>query len=162
VCDSKYDENEDAAPAPLDDVKDGRLDFAVICLEQAAGLTAPPQQRSTPRRWIDIQDLANPPDPQAQMLIAHFPGGADLRTLSRLFDRHSNGSRRVRYLTPAVLGSSGAPCFTVDWKPYAIHNAGYTAARINQGVPLSLIVQAFGGAGALKAAQSAGRPLLPP
>ncbi len=161
VFDSKQDDQEDLAQMPLDDIQDGRLDFAVICLDQPAGLTAPIQQRSIPRKWIDIRDLANPPGPQAQMLIAHYPGGADLRLSVGLFDRHSNCSRRVRYLTPAVVGSSGAPCFTVDWKPYALHNAGYAAAHVNQGVPLALIVNAIGGVSALKDAQEAKRPLLP-
>ena len=161
VFDSKQDDHEDTAKLPLDDIQAGRLDFAVVCLEQPAGLTAPVQQQSTPRKWIDIRDLANPPGPQAQMLIAHYPGGADLRLSVGLFDRHSNGSMRVRYRTPAVLGSSGAPCFTVDWKPYALHNAGYAAANVNQGVPLALIVNAIGGVSALKDAQDTKRPLLP-
>jgi hypothetical protein len=161
IFDSKQDDREDLASAPLDDIQDGRLDFAVLCLDQPAGLTAPIQQRSTPRKWIDIRDLANPPGPQAQMLIAHYPGGADLRLSVGLFDRHCSGSLRVRYHTPAVLGSSGAPCFTVDWKPYALHNAGYAAAHVNQGVPLALIVKAIGGVRALQDAQETNRPLLP-
>ena len=161
VFDSKQDDMEDSASAPLEDVQDGRLDFAVICLDQPAGLTAPIQQRSTPRKWIDIRDLAPPPQPQAQMLIAHYPGGSDLRLSVGLFDQHSNHSRRVRYLTPAIVGSSGAPCFTIDWKPYAIHNAGYSAVQVNQGVPLALIVEAIGGVSALKDAQETLRPLLP-
>jgi hypothetical protein len=161
VFDSRQDDHEDAALAPLDDIQPGRLDFAVICLEEPAGLTAPAQQRSTPRKWIDIRDLAKAPGPQAQMLIAHYPGGADLRLSVGLFDQHSKGSLRVRYRTPAVVGSSGAPCFTVDWKPYALHNAGYSAAHVNQGVPLALIVNAIGGVSALKDAQDAKRPLLP-
>lgn len=161
VFDSRQDDHEDAALAPLDDIQPGRLDFAVICLEEPAGLTAPAQQRSTPRKWIDIRDLAKAPGPQAQMLIAHYPGGADLRLSVGLFDQHSKGSLRVRYRTPAVVGSSGAPCFTVDWKPYALHNAGYSAAHVNQGVPLALIVNAIGGVSALKDAQDTKRPLLP-
>lgn len=161
VFDSRQDDHEDAALAPLDDIQPGRLDFAVICLEEPAGLTAPAQQRSTPRKWIDIRDLAKAPGPQAQMLIAHYPGGADLRLSVGLFDQHSKGSLRVRYRTPAVVGSSGAPCFTVDWKPYALHNAGYSAAHVNQGVPLALIVNAIGGVSTLKDAQDAKRPLLP-
>ena len=161
VFDSRQDDYEDAASAPLDDIQPGRLDFAVICLDEPAGLTAPAQQRSTPRKWIDIRDLAKAPGPQAQMLIAHYPGGADLRLSVGLFDQHSKGSLRVRYRTPAVVGSSGAPCFTVDWKPYALHNAGYSKASMNQGVPLALIVNAIGGVSALKDAQETKRPLLP-
>ncbi len=161
VFDSKYDEKEDSSTEPLDDVLEGRLDFTVICLEKLAGLTAPMQQKSTPRNWIDIRNLAKPPQRQAQMLIAHYPGGADLRLSVGLFDTHSKHSRRIRYLTPAIVGSSGAPCFTIDWKPYAIHNAGYSAVHVNQGVPLFQIVDAIGGVDALKTAQETERRLLP-
>lgn len=161
VVDSKQDDRENSSNLPLDDLQEGRLDFAVICLAELAGRTAPKQQQSTPRNWVDIRELANPPKPQAQMLIAHYPGGADLRLSVGLFNKHSNCSRRVRYLTPTVLGSSGAPCFTIDWKPYALHNAGYPSAYVNQGVPLALIVKAMGEKEALKDAQVAERNVLP-
>lgn len=142
---SKQDPNEDTQRIPLDDVKEGLLDFAVICLAEPAGNMAPKWRKSIPRGWIDIDKLATPPNIQAQMLIAHHPSGADLRLCVGLFDKHANKARRVRYQTPTVIGSSGAPCFTVDWRPYALHNAGYPAVPINQGVPLELIRQAIGG-----------------
>jgi Trypsin-like peptidase domain len=142
---SKQDPDEDTQQTPLDDVKDGLLDFAVIGLDEPAGNMAPKWRKSIPRGWIDIDKLAAPPNIQAQMLIAHHPGGADLRLCVGLFGKHANKARRVRYQTPTIIGSSGAPCFTVDWRPYALHNAGYPAVSINQGVPLELIRQAIGG-----------------
>lgn len=159
--DSKFDDRENEATQPLDAVEDGCLDFAVICLSELAGQKAPKLQKGAPRNWIDIRDLAAPPTPQAQMLIAHFPGGADLRLSVGLFDKHSNCNKRVRYLTPTIIGSSGAPCFTIDWKPYALHNAGYSAVHVNQGVPLSQIVTAIGGIDSLTSAQATERHLLP-
>lgn len=142
---SKYDPDEDSQATPLQDVKDDHLDFAIICLDEPAGNMAPKWQKSIPRSWIDIDKLAETPSVQAQMLIAHYPGGADLRLCVGLFGDHAREARRVRYQTLAILGSSGAPCFTVDWKPYALHNAGYPAVPINQGVPLKLIRLAIGG-----------------
>lgn len=156
---SKYDPNEDTQATPLDNVTDGHLDFAIICLNEPAGEMAPKWQKSIPRSWIDIDSLATTPAVQSQMLIAHYPGGADLRLCVGLFGKHAAKNRRVRYQTPTVLGSSGAPCFTVDWKPYALHNAGYPKVPINQGVPLELIRQAIGGTGKVLAKRSQSRVL---
>ncbi len=161
VCSSEFDSNEDVSPAPLDTISAGRLDYAVICLAAPAGLHAPRHQKSTPRHWLDIAALARQPSPQAQMVIAHFPGGADLRLSIGLYDRHSTCRQRIRYRAPALHGSSGAPCFTVDWRPYALHNAGYDAVHLNQGVPLDLIVAAIGGLAVLHDAQVTDRQLLP-
>nr|WP_315396021.1 trypsin-like peptidase domain-containing protein [uncultured Duganella sp.] len=140
---SAKDELEGDAPTPLDTIAPGRLDFALILLDEAAGLSAPRQQPNLARKWIDMTALAPMPKPDMQMLIAHHPGGADLRLSVGLFGNHSNCALRVRYRTPTVIGSSGAPCFTIDWKPYALHNAGYAAVLLNQGVPLSLIAAAL-------------------
>lgn len=158
---SKYDPNEDTQITPLDNVTDGHLDFAIICLNEPAGEMAPKWQKSIPRSWIDIDSLATTPAVQSQMLIAHYPGGADLRLCVGLFGKHAEKNRRVRYQTPTVLGSSGAPCFTVDWKPYALHNAGYPRVPINQGVPLELIRQAIGGSGKILIKRPQSR-ILPP
>lgn len=161
VCSSAFEQNEDIVPEPLESIPAGLLDYAVICLAEPAGLTAPRHQKSTPRRWLDVTTLAAQPAPQTQLLVAHFPGGADLRLSVGLYDRHSTCGQRIRYRTPVVHGSSGAPCFTVDWRPYALHNAGYSAVFLNQGVPLGLIMSAIGGVGALRDAQNTERQLLP-
>jgi hypothetical protein len=167
---SRPDDKEDSEPKPLDEICEGRLDFALIRLSEPAGNMAPKQLRSAMRKWLTLDDLAKEPAGMAQVLIAHHPGGADLRLSVGLFRDHALASRRVRYLAPAVRGSSGAPCFSSEWKPYALHNAGYPKVPINQGVPLKLIWDAIGGATAfagpprLDAAMPAvlpdGRPVL--
>jgi hypothetical protein len=79
------------------------------------------------------------------MVALHHPGGAPVKVALGSFERHSPCRRRIRHLTPMVPGSSGSPCFNAEWKPYAIHNAGYRYVENgkrtvrNQGVPLSFI-----------------------
>ncbi|MEJ7590916.1 MAG: serine protease [Planctomycetaceae bacterium] len=161
VFNSKEDAREKESEIPLNKLTEGCLDFAVICLEQPAGRSAPKTRRSLLRNWIGLELLANRPAKATQMLIAHFPAGADLRLSVGLFDDHSNCDSRVRYRTPTLMGSSGAPCFTVDWKPYAIHNAAYRKVCLNQGVPLSKVVAAIGGIQSLLRPQIAEAGLLP-
>lgn len=145
VACSPPDSGERSARAPLDTLQPQCLDFAVIRLAEAAGNMAPKHLPSMKRQWIGLADLADTPQRQAQMLIAHYPGGADLRLAVGLFGDHAADARRVRYYTPTIVGSSGAPCFSVDWRPYALHNAGYQECNTNQGVPLSLIWHALDG-----------------
>jgi len=145
---SPPDAQEDRAPSPLSQISPGCLDVALIQLAEPAGRLASKLQ-ATPRKWLDLDDLALPPTNQTQVLVAHHPGGSDLRLSVGLFRDHCNADLRVRYLAPTVVGSSGAPCFSIEWKPYALHNAGYDLVPINQGVPLCLIRQAIQASGAL-------------
>lgn len=49
---------------------------------------------------------------------------------------------RIRYATNTEPGSSGAPCFTMDWELVALHHYGDPAwlqPKFNQGVPIGLI-----------------------
>lgn len=159
---SPPDSGERTATAPLHTLDPQCLDFAVIRLAQPAGSMAPKHLPSIERKWIALADLAATPQQQAQMLIAHYPGGADLRLAVGLFGDHAASAHRVRYYTPTIVGSSGAPCFSVEWKPYALHNAGYQACNTNQGVPLTLIWNALGRGARLASAPSASPYVVPP
>jgi Trypsin-like peptidase domain len=140
---SQPDPRENAAPEPLADPDPDRLDFALIELDEPIGLTAPRYRKGVPRNWIDLDDLAEIPARNAQMLIAQHPGGADLRLTVGLYRDHSGCQCRIRYFAPAINGSSGAPCFNVRWKLYALHNAGYIGPKVNQGVPVWKILAAI-------------------
>lgn len=157
---SPPDEQEDQAPSPLSQISTGCLDFALIRLAEPAGRLASKLQ-ATPRKWLNLDDLALPPTSQTQVLVAHHPGGSDLRLSVGLFRDHCHADQRIRYLAPTVVGSSGAPCFSIEWKPYALHNAGYDLVPINQGVPLHLIREAIQATGALTKSGPALR-LIPP
>ena len=57
--------------------------------------------------------------------------------------RNSNGTR-IKYRTNTEPGSSGSPCFTMDWDIVALHHYGdpqWQAPLFNQGVPIQLIRQ---------------------
>jgi V8-like Glu-specific endopeptidase len=52
---------------------------------------------------------------------------------------------RLRYKTNTEAGSSGSPCFTMDWTLVALHHLGdparAPAPAFNQGIPIELIRQ---------------------
>ena len=49
---------------------------------------------------------------------------------------------RVRYRTNTLTGSSGSPCFDVDWNFIALHHAGEpgTEAKSNEGIPVDTLL----------------------
>ena len=54
------------------------------------------------------------------------------------------GDTRIRYRTNTDPGSSGSPCFTMDWDLVALHHYGdpkWQQPKFNQGVPIELIRQ---------------------
>ena len=153
---SRFDAAEDSSMTPPEKLQAGLLDYAVIRLAEPIGNIAPKYQKGIVRNWIRLDQLAATPAPTTQMLLAHYPAGTDLRLCVGLFGDHSQCLTRVRYQTPTVVGSSGAPCFNIKWEPYALHNAGYPAVPINQGVPLELIRNALGPN--LEAINGAARP----
>ncbi len=70
--------------------------------------------------------------------------------------RNKNATR-ILYRTNTEPGSSGSPCFTLDWNLVALHHYGdpcWQAPKFNQGVPIELIrrrIEAQGFANALGA-----------
>ena len=63
--------------------------------------------------------------------------------LNAIQQTNANGTR-IRYATNTLPGSSGSPCFTLDWIPVALHHYGdpsFGGAKYNQGVPLSAIAR---------------------
>jgi V8-like Glu-specific endopeptidase len=54
---------------------------------------------------------------------------------------------RVRYRTNTEAGSSGSPCFDINWNLIALHHLGdpnydqLHKPEYNQGIPISAIVQ---------------------
>jgi V8-like Glu-specific endopeptidase len=67
---------------------------------------------------------------------------------------NSNGTR-VRYATNTEGGSSGSPCFNINWTLVALHHYGdpsYGQPKYNQGIPVNMIrdrLKRFGKDGAL-------------
>lgn len=129
-------------PAPRPD----ELDYALLAMD--ADLS---DRGSIPLR---------PPPPvgrDAALIIVQHPQGEPLRfaidTLAVI--GMTQGGLRLRYRTNTEPGSSGSPCFDMDWNLLALHHLGDPArgpATFNQGVPVGLIrasIEAGGHAAAL-------------
>jgi hypothetical protein len=123
------------------------LDFALLKIERVFG-SEPlrPATDSSARGWIPVPETVPliTTDPPMPILILQHPNteplklAVDTAGVLKLYD---NGTR-IRYATNTEPGSSGSPCFNIDWKLIALHHYGdpqHDQAQYNQGVPINMI-----------------------
>lgn len=135
-------DDPDAVPPTID-----QLDFALLKIERSFGsepLTA--GTGSTARGWIPVPEVAPliTSDPPMPILILQHPNTEPLKLAvdtAGVLSQSANGSR-IRYTTNTESGSSGSPCFNLDWELIALHHYGdplHDKAQYNQGIPISTI-----------------------
>lgn len=113
--------------------KPDQLDYALLRL-------ATPQPE---RGYLTLPDPP-PSAPGSPLIIVQHPQGEPLRfaidTNAVIGPVHDG--LRLRYTTNTERGSSGSPCFSMDWDLLVLHHLGDPAkgpATFNQGVPVDLI-----------------------
>jgi hypothetical protein len=83
-------------------------------------------------------------DPPMPVLILQHPQRGPIKLAidtEAVLQLYENGTR-VRYSTNTDPGSSGSPCFDMNWKLIALHHYGdplHDKAQYNQGIPIKMI-----------------------
>jgi hypothetical protein len=117
----------------MSDGVDG-LDYAIVQLAEPAGMRTVDGKSGAPIRgylaWHPYELTSGEP-----IFIIQHPLAAPLRVTSGAFLDETPG--RIYYQANTLAGSSGAPCFTSDWKLVALHRSG--DERGNEGVLLAAI-----------------------
>ena len=146
IDDSPYTEAEakdkpDAANPTAD-----QLDYALVKLDRPVGNE--PLNPAAPdllRGWITIPTTAPAITPNMPILILQHPNAEPLKLAfdtEGVLKIYENGTR-VRYATNTEGGSSGSPCFDVNWNLVALHHYGDPAFNhapgYNQGIPINMI-----------------------
>jgi hypothetical protein len=117
------------------------LDYALLRLATPVGNEV---VNGTKRGWIVLPAAAQPLPKDAPLLILQHPKGSPMKLAmdtQAIIGPNAKGTR-VRYTTNTDSGSSGSPCFTMDWDIVALHHYGDPAwqdPKFNQGVPIELI-----------------------
>jgi hypothetical protein len=134
-----------AAPA---DVPADRLDYALVRVggrpgEQPTGGDAAPANPREPRGWLKIPirpyDFAG----RRALILFHHADGDPLQ-MSIDTDSYAAGNgngTRVFHRTNTEAGSSGSPCFDLEWNLVGLHQ-GYTTLAgevVNRGAPMAAI-----------------------
>jgi hypothetical protein len=93
-------------------------------VDRNAGLGAPR------RGWIAFPEVQPPLEADMPLLIAQHPDGSPLKlALDTQGVLGFNGNAtRIRYATNTDRGSSGSPCFNMDWTLVALHHMGDPAS----------------------------------
>lgn len=143
-------------PSPADNESDPRaqlpeadqLDYALIALSEQVGnlpVGDKPEPGAPSRGWIKLAKTPATFEPDTTVLIMQHPLGAPLKlAIDALIGLNSNGTR-VRYSTNTEPGSSGSPCFDVNWNLIALHHSGDAdldplhQPTYNQGIPIGNI-----------------------
>jgi len=123
------------------------LDYALLRIAGAPGnqtLGAANDPAAPPRGWIT--ELAPAPAVDTFLFALQHPLGKPIALAGdRVLAVNANGTR-IRYRTNTEHGSSGAPCFDVNWRLCALHHLGdpgwstMNRADYNEGVPLDAIL----------------------
>ncbi len=137
--DEATDEPDRQLPTP------DELDYALLALDSPVGGEPPDLSASgtRPRGWLRVPERLSPLAPGAFLLIAHYPQGEPLKVTidtDAVLGPNANGTR-VRYKTMTAPGSTGAPCFDVNWNLVAMHHRRdpATIPQYRQGIPITAI-----------------------
>jgi hypothetical protein len=122
------------------------LDYALVKLERPVGNEAlsGSDDAALPRGWLEVPTA--PPLIMADMpiLILQHPNAQPLKLAldtQGVISVNANNTR-VRYATNTESGSSGSPCFDLNWNLVALHHYGdpaYKHPQYNQGIPIARI-----------------------
>jgi hypothetical protein len=145
---SPYSKYEAPSYQPDREPSPEELDYALLRVdgmpgEDPAGGPETKDPNTPQRGWIPLPKDDYAFEPDSWLPILGHPRG---RRMQLAIDTQSviglNGSKtRLRYRTNAEPGSSGSPCFDMQWNLVAMHHLGGQAGPqgYNQGIPLSAI-----------------------
>jgi hypothetical protein len=112
-----------------------QLDYALLRLAEPVG---------NQRGWVEIPETTIELPAGSPLIIAQHPLAAPMKLAldtDSIIGLVGNGLR-LRYHTNTEPGSSGSPCFNMDWRLVALHHLGDPVEGppvFNQGVPAGLI-----------------------
>ena len=127
------------------------LDYALLRVDGNPGKTPVNPKTADPmapgRGWISLPTAAVELKANDPLFIVQHPKARPLKlALNTQSILSVNGNRtRVRYRTNTEKGSSGSPCFDLDWNLVALHHSGdpdYDLAHkpdFNEGIPIDAI-----------------------
>jgi hypothetical protein len=127
------------------------LDYVLMRVRGAPGrepVGGPTLDLQAPKRgWLSLPAVPHTFSPNSPLFIAQHPNGRPLELAldtDSIIEVNANGTR-VRYKTNTEPGSSGSPCFNVDWDWVALHHSGdpnsgpFYKPQYNAGIPVTAI-----------------------
>lgn len=149
--------NLDTQVAPVGVPGTDKLDYALLRVDGTPGADPATGSRGAdvmapPRGFVPIPPGTHDWNTRTDLMILQHPDGLPLKLAMRsdavTAVLSPNGTpTRVRYVTRTEPGSSGSPCFDMQWNLVALHHSGdpkYAKLNVkpdwNEGVPLAAIL----------------------
>lgn len=131
------------------------LDYALVRLASEPGHHVVRLGAPTPKRgWVAMRPGVPEFKAGSAVLILQHPSHRPLKLAMDMVGIIGVNAKRtrVRYRTNTLPGSSGSPCFDVDWNFIALHHAGdpATEAKSNQGIPVDALLALMTERGSVK------------
>ncbi|QHG21212.1 effector-associated domain EAD1-containing protein [Nostoc sp. ATCC 53789] len=147
IDESRYTDN----PLPTFD----ELDYILLRVDGNPGNSIVGEKDSPKRGWIELPTTKYDFSPNTPLSILQHPQG---ETLKLAFDTDAiigvnENYTIVKYKTNTEPGSSGSPCFNIDWELVALHHIGIEK-QYNGGTPFSTICSRLNRKGLLAALRS--------
>jgi V8-like Glu-specific endopeptidase len=125
------------------------LDYALLRIDGEPGnkpIGENPEPNSQNRGWIKLPEEAYEFSPNTPMLIVQHPKGDPLKLVfeTEAIIGVNENRTTVQYRTNTEPGSSGSPCFDINWNLVALHHSGdpdWRNPQYNAGTPLSAICE---------------------
>lgn len=128
-----------APPKQLEATSD-ELDYAFLHVDGAPGDEVVDGKA---RGWVDLAAAGHEILKGSDLVIVQHPNGGPMQIVFDEVGEVNAGKTRVTYTANTEPGSSGSPCFNVDWHVVALHHSGdprlQIPAQYNEGVPLATI-----------------------
>lgn len=134
------------------------LDYALLRLNETPGqepIGNNPERDASKRGWIKLNTEPYNFLPNTPLFILQHPNAAPLKLAfdtEAIIGINENGTT-VTYKTNTEGGSSGSPCFDINWNLVALHHSGdpmWQNPTYNAGTPISAICSCLKKKGLLK------------
>lgn len=149
LVDSSPPSEVDTDPQALDEPGIDELDYAILRVDGTPGNESIGRSdySDSKRGWVKIRQDPFEFTPDSPLIIVQHPDSHPLKLsidTQGIIGINKNGTR-VKYRTNTESGSSGSPCFNINWELVALHQLGdpnysfgYTPTY-NQGIPFNAI-----------------------
>ncbi|WKZ47535.1 MAG: effector-associated domain EAD1-containing protein [Anaerolineales bacterium] len=149
LVDSSPPSKVDTEPQAHDEPNLDELDYAILRVDGEPGgeVIGRGDFSDYKRGWVKIRQTPFEFTPDSPLIVVQHPDKQPLKLsidTQGIIGINQNGTR-VKYKTNTESGSSGSPCFNINWELVALHHLGdpnysfgYTPTY-NQGIPFNAI-----------------------
>ncbi|MBW4669995.1 MAG: serine protease [Cyanomargarita calcarea GSE-NOS-MK-12-04C] len=119
-----FDLIDESRPCVLEKQNPDELDYALLRVSGNPGKISVGERDSPQRGWINLPTKPYEFSLNTPLFILQHPKGKPLKlAIDAIIDVNDI---IVKYETNTEPGSSGSPCFDINWNLVALHHSGYT------------------------------------